>query len=101
MTLVESSSSNEPPFMNITKFDSMLQEELFEFSMSYCKTINLYIYFILCIYRSPLSGPFDFLTQLEALLNKLPLKGSVISTGDLNMNYNGNGRNITDLLINF
>lgn len=71
-------------FVSIDRFDHLLVEKVFEFSMVFCRKLKMYV---LGIYRSP-SANFDlFLEKLESLLNDIPVNAMLILSGDLNVNF--------------
>lgn len=76
--------SRNNDFSLITKYDFLLNEAFFEFSIVYNK--NLYLY-IICIYRSPDSPVELFFQNLLNLLDDLPHKSRKILCGDFNINY--------------
>ena len=89
-------------FSNITKYDSLLCEGIFEFSIIYNKTNNLCI---ICIYRPPSGNMTEFLVRLESLLCQLPVSCRIALAGDFNVNYveneSTNTRNLKSLLGSF
>ena len=66
------------------KFDELLEEKVFEFSLMFVSNINLYV---LCIYRSPLGNVDVFFSKMETLLSRLPVKARLILCGDLNIDF--------------
>lgn len=97
LILLHVSLSNKLSFVNVDKFDDLLVEKEFEFSLILCADIKMYI---LCIYRPPSSNAVTFLENLELLLAQLPQKSSVVLAGDLNINFSDNDSVNTQRLAN-
>lgn len=84
LILLNNTIINSLPFVSINKYDNLLEEKVFEFSIAFCSKINMYI---ICIYRSPISDVNLFLNKLETLLFGLPTKSTTVLTGDFNINF--------------
>lgn len=84
------------------KFDYLLVEKEFEFSITLNSKNNVYI---LCIYRPPSCNVNVFIERLEMLLSMLPTHSTIILTGDLNINFNNkysvDTQALQNLLISF
>lgn len=71
-------------FSNFDKFDDLLVEKQFEFSI--IRSVKSKC-FIVCIYRSPKSNLNLFLERLELLLSKFAPGHNIILAGDLNIDF--------------
>ncbi|XP_050303060.1 uncharacterized protein LOC126740914 [Anthonomus grandis grandis] len=78
-TLIMSTNSD---FVAVTKFDILLSEKEFEFSIVHNALLDLYI---ICIYRSPDANVLVFCQKLLSLLESLPIKSKLILCGDFNI----------------
>ncbi|XP_050305755.1 uncharacterized protein LOC126742922 [Anthonomus grandis grandis] len=83
-TMILARQTIETIFCNIDKYDNLLLENVFEFSLSFCKRFNLYI---LCVYRPPTGDIAMFLDKLDSILSQLSLHSKVVLAGDFNINY--------------
>ena len=97
LILIRSLNVSKYSFENIYKYDFLLKEFCFEFSLIYCKQNNLYI---ICIYRSPSSSIKEFLERLDSLLLEFSTSAKIILTGDLNINFTDKNSINTTLLVN-
>lgn len=84
IALVSECVSNNFNFTFFNKFDNMLVEGEFEFSIIFSNKIK---YYVVCIYRSPKSNLNKFLERLESLLSKFQPRHKVILAGDLNIDF--------------
>lgn len=84
-------------FKPIVKFNDLLEEKIFEFSIAYSKAINVYV---ICVYRSPNAEINSFFNRMEALLSSIPVSSSVILAGDLNINFYDSDKTATIRLTN-
>ena len=87
MILVNERNNNNFSFLSVNKFDYLTVEKVFECSVVFCSTYRIYV---MCLYRSPSGDLTTFLNNLETLLSDLPVNCSVVLTGDLNLDFNGN-----------
>ncbi|XP_050294793.1 uncharacterized protein LOC126734968 [Anthonomus grandis grandis] len=76
--------STNNDFSAVTKFDNLLSEKVFEFSIVYHNTLDLYI---VCIYKTPDADVQIFCQKLLSLLESLPLISKLILCGDLNIDF--------------
>ena len=97
LILIRSLNVSKYSFENIYKYDFLLKEFCFEFSLIYCKQNNLYI---ICIYRSPSSSVKEFIERLDSLLLEFSTSAKIILTGDLNINFTDKNSINTTLLVN-
>lgn len=102
MIFIKNDFSKKSDFINFNKFDHLLVEKEFEFSIIFSRQNNL---FIICLYRPPLANIKSFFINLEILLSGLPHLSSCILTGDFNINYLANSNqdsfNLKNLLHSF
>lgn len=84
LILINNNFMKDNQFVKIDKFDELLEEKMFEFSLVYCSSLNIYI---LCLYRSPAGDVDIFLSRAEILLSQLPLMSSILLCGDVNLNF--------------
>lgn len=75
-------------FQPIVKYNDLLEEVLFEFTIVFSGKLNLYV---LCIYRSPLSSVKLFLDKLDTLLSHISSNASIVLCGDFNINFSDEG----------
>ena len=80
-TMIMSTNKN---LTAITKFDHLLAEKMFEFSIIYHIAYDLYI---VCIYRTPDADMHMFFQKLLSLLESLPVNSRLILCGDLNIDF--------------
>lgn len=97
LILARSSSNFCNNFVNVDKFNFLLSESIFEFSICYSKLDNIYI---ICIYRSPSARVDEFLERLDTLLSQLPVSTNIILAGDFNINHEDKRSVSTVLLAN-
>ena len=97
LILIKKSASLSGYFTVIDKFNYLIEEKTFEFSLCYCKRLNLYI---ICLYRSPLGSVKQFLERLDLILSNISSSSRIILAGDLNVNYNDSNSLNTTLLAN-
>ena len=71
-------------FSEVTRYNDLLSEKVFEFSIVHHNAYDLYI---ICIYRTPDSDVQLFCHNLLSLLESLPLKSKLILCGDLNIDF--------------
>lgn len=102
LILISERFSDEMTFINVDKFNHLLIEREFEFSLVHNSKNKLYI---LCMYRPPSSSVTVFIERLEMLLSMLPTHSTIILCGDLNINFNDkcsvDTQNLQNLLTSF
>lgn len=76
--------ARDSTFTLVDKYNYLLAEHFFEFTIVYSKIMDLYI---ICIYRSPSSDIQKFLQHLLNLLDLLPIKSKIILCGDFNIDF--------------
>lgn len=76
--------STNNDFSEVTKFNNLISEKVFEFSIVYHNAYDLYI---VCIYRTPDADVNIFCHKLLSLLESLPLRSKLILCGDLNIDF--------------
>lgn len=86
----------------VNKYDHLLIENIFEFSIAVSKPHKLYI---ICIYRPPYHNIDQFLINLEYILMDLPVSSKIVLGGDFNVDYDAESSHSTlglkDLLKSF
>lgn len=96
--LINADFSRSFEVVSVTKFDYLIIENGFEFSLAFNERNNLYI---LCIYRPPYhTNLSEFFVNFEELLIKLPCKANLILGGDLNINFDDEHSEVTRKLYN-
>lgn len=83
MILIYNSFPECNNFIKVNKYEHLLEEKSFEFSMTYFSNLSLYI---ICLYRAPSGNLSNFLHKIELLLSQLSFKANIILCGDLNIN---------------
>lgn len=68
----------------VLKYNALLVEREFEFSIIYIRNFNMYV---VCMYRPPGCDLTVFFQRLDGLLCSLPLNSRLVLGGDLNVNY--------------
>lgn len=71
-------------FVGVNKYDYLLVEKEFEFSIVYNKLHNMYI---ICIYRPDSNSPLSFVERLENLITGLPAGCKTVISGDFNIDF--------------
>lgn len=84
MILVNQNALRDLTLNNIEKFNHLIVEKEFEFSLIHDSKNNI---FLICIYRTPTCNVTAFLNRMEILLSSLPVNSQLIVAGDLNINY--------------
>lgn len=84
MILVHDSIYKKSELKTLDKFNYLLVEKEFEFSIIFDSRNNIYF---ICIYRPPSCDIMNFLIRLEDLLSKFSVNSHVIIAGDFNINY--------------
>lgn len=84
-------------FIGISKYDHLIVEKEFEFSIVYNKLNRIYIF---CIYRTPSSNPSTFVERLEVLLTQVPMDSKLIVAGDFNINFDDKDLAVTQSINN-
>lgn len=95
--LLHEQFSRQFNFVNISKYDNMIVEGEFEFSISMCKRLNL---LIICMYHPPHCNENMFLNWLELLLLQISSSFSIVLAGDLNIDFSDKDNVYTQRLRN-
>lgn len=89
-------------FVNVDRFDYLLEEKCFEFSVIHSKRLNLYI---IGLYRSPIANFQIFLKSMEAILSNISIRARLVVSGDFNVDFldssSGNLKQLTSLFDSF
>lgn len=97
LILVSQLFNSNGAVVGVDTHNDLIIEKVFEFSVLFCKFLDLYI---VCLYRSPSSNVDTFLGNLENLLMQLPVKSQLVLAGDLNINFADDESRDTQNLIN-
>lgn len=79
MILIKTSFLESYSIAKVDKYDTLLLEGKFEFSVIYNKDCNTYL---ICVYRPPNNNVGEFLESLEMLLAAFPVDANTILGGD-------------------
>lgn len=85
LILVNQHFLNKNDFVNVSKYDHLIVEKEFEFSIL-CNLESSV--FIICIYRPPSADLTQFIYRLEDLLLLFSPQAMILLAGDLNINFN-------------
>lgn len=99
--LIKSQLYETHKFCSIDRFNDLIEERLFEFSLVADLVDNTYF---VSVYTSPSQSSKGFLDRLELLLCSLPPSARIVLGGDLNVDFMREYRdatNLTNLLTSF
>lgn len=97
LILIRDRVANLYGFRDFDKYDALLREKEFEFSIVFSKMLSVYV---ICLYRSPSTGESTFLDKLGTLLSGFSYRSNIILTGDFNLNFDNSDYLYTARLMN-
>lgn len=90
LIMILDSFNQQDDFTKIDKYNELLEEKCFEFSLVYSCRLSLYL---LCFYRAPSGSVSVFLKKIETFLSYFKLGCKIMIGGDFNLGFHGNNPN--------